>query len=588
MTSAIYMSSNVLLRRLLRDYVMRCRGRLWVAIGCMVLVAAATAGNAWVMQPALDQIFMQRNAQMLVLIPLAVVALALVNGVAGYGQNVMMRYIGQRVIADMQLDLFAHLMRSDLKLFHDQASGRLISRFTNDINIMRYSISNVLTGVARETVTAVFLIGVMFYQSWQLSLMALIGFPIAVMPIVRLGRRMRKVSDNTQAQLGEFTAQLDDSFQGVRVVKAYGREAFEYERARTTIEKLFTLYYKAARVQMAAAPIMELLAGVAIASVIWYGGYQVIAGHTTPGAFFSFMTAMLMAYKPAKNMANLNTNLQEGLAAARRFYEVIDTLPSISDAPDAKAIEIGKGHIVLEEVSFAYDAQHPALQQVSLQVQPGSTVALVGASGGGKSTLINLILRFYDVASGRILIDGQDIRTVTLASLRQHIALVSQEVVLFDDTVRANIAYGRLQASEDEIVAAAKQAAAHEFIIRLPQGYDTMIGPHGVKLSGGQRQRLSIARAILKNAPILLLDEATSALDSESEQSIQKALEELMRGRTTIVIAHRLSTVQHANVIYVMDGGCVVEAGSHADLLQRKGRYHQLYSLQYGDGRQSA
>lgn len=577
-----HMESKELLKRLLNDYVLNHRRKILLAVGCMVLAAGATAGNAWVMQPALDEIFMQKDTTMLTIIPMAIIALAVVNGLAGYGQNVLMRFLGQRVIADMQLDLFAHLMRADLGMFHDQASGRLISRFTNDINMMRHSISNVLTGVARESLTAVFLVGVMIYQSWQLSLIALVGFPLAVLPIMRLGRRMRKISDGTQTELGEFTAQLDESFQGVRVVKAYGREDFELSRARFTIEKLFKLYYKAARIQTAAAPIMEILAGSAIAMVIWYGGYKVIHGVTTPGAFFSFITAMLMAYKPVKNMANLNTNLQEGLSAANRFFSMMDQKPNIQDAPNAGLLTIKKGQIDLEQVVFSYDGNHPAIHGMSLKIPAGATVALVGASGSGKSTLINLILRFYDVSSGAIRIDDQDIRDVTQASLRQHIALVSQDIVLFEGSVQANIAYGRLDATDAEIEQAARQAAAHEFIMQLPQGYQTLIGPHGVKLSGGQRQRLSIARAILKDAPILLLDEATSALDSESEQSVQKALEALMKDRTTLVIAHRLSTIQHATIIYVLENGKVIESGDHAGLLAQSGRYHQLYSMQFG------
>lgn len=581
-------AAQVLIRRLIRGYVLKHRRRLLLAVACMVAAAGATAGNAWVMQPALDEIFVSKNASMLMLIPLAVIALAVVNSAATYGQNVMMRFIGQRVIADMQLDLFAHLMRADLGMFHDQASGRLISRFTNDINMMRHSISNVFTGLAKESVTAVFLIGVMIYQSWELSLIAILSFPLAIAPISRLSRRMRKVSDGTQAQLGEFTAQLDDSFQGVRVVKAYGREDFELQRARSAIEKLFSLYYKAARVQTAAGPIMEMLGGSAIALVIWYGGYQVIEGSTTPGAFFSFITAMLMAYKPAKSMASLNTQLQEGLSAARRFYQMIDIEPNIKDAGNAKPLTISKGQLLLDQVHFSYVDNHKAIDGISLHVPSGATVALVGASGSGKSTIINLILRFYDVSSGSISIDDQDIRSVTLASLRNQLALVSQEIVLFDDSVRANIAYGRLDATDEEIEQAAKQAAAHEFIMRLPQGYDTMIGPHGVKLSGGQRQRLSIARAMLKDAPILLLDEATSALDSESEQSVQQALDQLMKQRTTLVIAHRLSTVQHADIIYVMEAGKIVESGNHASLLARGGRYQQLYTMQFGNSRQTA
>lgn len=580
--------SSHLLRRLLRDYVSRHKGKIFFAILCMMATAAATAANAYIMQPVMDDIFINRDAAMLTIIPLVVVAIAVVNGTASYAQTVLMKFVGQRVIADMQMDLFAHLMRADLGTFHDQASGRLISRFTNDINMMRHSISSVLTGVAKELLTMVFLIGVMFYQSVELSLMALLGFPLAIFPIARLGRRMRKISDGTQSELGEFTAQLDESFQGARVVKAYSREGFEQDRARSAIERLFTLYFKAARVQAAAAPMMETLGGVAIAVVIWYGGYQIVNGTTTGGAFMSFITAMLMAYKPVKSIASLNTHLQEGLAAANRFFHIIDIEPVIKDAPEAKPLALERGVLKLDNISFHYDEGEAGVDDITIDISAGTTAALVGASGSGKSTLINLILRFYDVERGNIYIDGQDIRDVTLSSLRESIALVSQEVVLFDDTVRANIIYGRLDASDDDIMDAAKRADAHEFIMQLPDGYDTMIGPHGVKLSGGQRQRLSIARAMLKNAPILLLDEATSALDSQSERSVQHALENLMEQRTTLVIAHRLSTIQHANVIYVLDQGRVVESGTHDALLKQAGRYHQLHSMQFAPIAESA
>lgn len=574
-------TSYALLRRLIATYVIKHKRKLGLAVACMMVAAAMTATNAWIMQPVLDEIFVKRDTMMLTLIPLAVIVVAIINGIATYGQTVYMRYIGQRVIADMQLDLFAHLMRADLGTFHDQASGRLISRFTNDITLLRYSISNVLVGVAKESLTMVFLIGVMLYQSVELSFLAVVAFPFAILPIVRLGKRMRKISDSTQNELGEFTAQLDENFQGVRVVKAYGREAFELERARSAIERLFTLYFKAARIQAISAPMMETLGAIAIAAVIWYGGYQVVKGITTAGAFFSFITAMLMAYKPIKSMAGLNTNMQEGLAAANRFFSVIDVEPSIRNAAHATPLKVTSGAVNLSDVSFHYGPDKAGVDGVALDIKPGATVALVGPSGSGKSTLINLILRFYDVENGRITIDDQDIRDVTLLSLRNAVALVSQDVVLFDDSVRMNIAYGKLDATEDEIIEAAKQADAHGFISQMSEGYNTMIGPHGVKLSGGQRQRISIARAILKNAPILLLDEATSSLDSQSERSVQRALDSLMQQRTTLVIAHRLSTVQHADIIYVMENGRIVESGTHDALLAQNGRYSDLYAMQF-------
>ncbi|MCI5050579.1 MAG: ABC transporter ATP-binding protein/permease [Rickettsiales bacterium] len=577
--------SYPLLKRMLHEYVAPHKTRIFYAVICMVIAAAATAANAWMIQPVLDEIFVNRDEQLLMLIPIIVGVIAFISGIANYGQSIFMRYVGQQVIADMQMALFAHLMRADLGTFHDQSSGRLISRFTNDIQMMRHSISNVLTGIAKESLTMIFLVCVMVYQSVELSLLALVGFPFAILPIARLGRRMRKISDGTQKELGEFTAQLDENFQGARVIKAYGRETFETERAQSTISKLTALYFKAARVQSAASPMMETIGGIAVAGVIWYGGSQVLAGTTSPGAFFSFITAMLMAYKPAKALASMNTHLQEGLAAASRFFEVMDTEPAIQNAPNAKALELHKGAIRFDDVSFSYPTEHTdkaaGVQHIAIDIAPNTTVALVGASGSGKSTLMNLLLRFYDIDAGSISIDDQDIRSVTLESLREHVALVSQEIVLFDDTVRANIGYGDLNADENAIIEAAKQADAHEFISKMPDGYDTMIGPHGVKLSGGQRQRLSIARAMLKNAPILLLDEATSALDNQSERSVQKSLEALMQQRTTLVIAHRLSTIRHADCIYVMDGGRVMESGTHDGLIAQDGLYRHLYELQF-------
>ncbi len=573
--------THILIRRLWHDYIAKHTVKIILAVTCMMIAAAMTAANAWIMQPVLDEIFVNQNKDMLTVIPLAVAAIAIISGMANYGQNIIMKFVGQRVIADMQISLFDHLIKADIGLLHEHSSGRLISRFTNDITMMRHSISNVLTGLAKELLTMLFLLGLMIYQSWELSIIALVAIPLAVFPIVRLGRRMRKISDGTQKELGEFTAQLDETFQGARVVKAYRRESFEIERASNSIERLLGLYFKAARVQSIASPLMETLGGFAIAIVIWYGGFQVLSGHTTPGAFFSFMTALVMVYKPIKSIANMNTHLQEGLAAANRFFGMIDTRPAITDKPGATDLQVTDAHLVLDNVTFHYGEKEAGVRHISMNIPAGKTAALVGPSGGGKSTIMNLILRFYDIEKGAITIDGQDIRNVTLASLRDQIALVSQDIILFDDTVRGNIAYGNPDASQDELIEAARRADAHDFISALPNGYDTMIGPHGVKLSGGQRQRICIARAMLKNAPILLLDEATSSLDSESERCVQEALEALMKNRTTLVIAHRLSTIQHADVIYVVAQGEIVEHGTHKELLKHKGRYKQLYDTQF-------
>lgn len=571
--------SFALYKRLIRTYVLRYKNVLGIAIIGMLLVAGSTAGQAYIIQHVIDDIFVNKNETLLVIIALTIMVLAALNALGDYGQAISLRYVGQRVVSDMQVDLYEHLLRADITLFHDQSGGRLISRLTNDIQLMRQSVSQVLTGAIKESLTMVFLVGVMFWQSWQLSIAAFFVLIFAVIPVARLGKRMRKIALGTQAQLADFTAQLDDTFQGVRVVKAYGRESFEVERTRQTLRTLFKLYYRAAKVQSAAGPIMAVLGGVCMGGIIWYGGFHVIRGETTSGGFFSFITAMLMAYRPAKLLASINTQLQEGMAAAARFFSVIDTPPTIRDATDAKPLEVKNGTICFDKVSFHYAEGGRGVDAVEFTVPAGKTVALVGASGSGKTTLMNLLLRFYEVESGSINIDGQQIQSVTLQSLRKSMAFVSQEVILFNDTVRANIAYGDEAATEETIIAAAKKAHAHDFIMQLPEGYDTPIGPLGVKLSGGQRQRLSIARAVLKNAPILLLDEATSALDTASERAVQEALTELMVGRTTLVIAHRLSTIQHADEILLLHHGHIAARGTHAQLLQSSEEYRTMQQL---------
>jgi subfamily B ATP-binding cassette protein MsbA len=570
-----------LLRRLVRDHVSQHWVRLLAAFGCMAVVAGTAAGNAWMMQPMLDRVFVGHDETLLYIIPLAVIALAIAKGIAGYGQAVLMMTVGQRIVADIQNALFARMMRADLAFFHANPTGTLVARFINDAGMLRSSATTILAGLGKELVTAIALMALMFYQDWVLALVAVAMFPFVVRPLSRLGRRMRRVSTNTQVEIGRLTTLLDQVFQGARHVKAYGMEAYEQRRAETVIERLYQLVQRAQRVRSIPSPLMETLGGMAVAGVILYGGHQVVIGARTPGTFFSFITAMLLAYQPMKMLASLNIGLQEGLAAAARIFSVLDLEPEIRDRPGAAAIRLTGGEIRFGDVTFDYPGGAHALDRVDLVVPAGKTVALVGASGAGKSTILNLIPRFYEVGVGGIAIDGTDIRDVTLASLRGAIALVSQEVSLFDDSIRANIAYGRLGATEEEIVAAARAAAADGFIRELPNGYDTEAGEHGIKLSGGQRQRIAIARAMLKNAPILLLDEATSALDTESERQVQAALRQLMRGRTTLVIAHRLSTVIDADLIYVVDRGRIAEHGTHAELLHRGGAYARLYALQF-------
>lgn len=581
-------STWMLIRRLVREGVAPYSGRIWLSMLFMALASGATGLSAWLMKPVVNEVFVSKHANMLWPIAGAVVGTFLVKGVATYAQSGLVGWVGLRIIADMQNRLFAHLMRMDLAFFHGGSTGALVSRFTVDINMMRSAVSNGLVALGRDTLSTVILVGVMFWNDWQLAAVSFFAFPAAIRPIAKLGKRIRRVTANTQEQMGQFNTLLEQSFQGVRMVKAYGMEDYERGKIEAVAEDIFHLTYKANRVRAASSPIMETLGGAAVAVVIVYGGHRVISGLTDPGAFFSFMTALIMAYEPLKRLANLNQDLQQGMAAAQRLFELLDTHPSIVERPEAKPLEVSGGSIRFEHVRFAYEAEKQALNDLTLDVPAGRKVALVGASGGGKSTILNLIPRFYDVAEGSVRIDGQDVRDLTLDSLRRHVALVSQEVSLFDDTVRANIGFGRFDAGEDDIIAAARGAAAHGFIMELPRGYDTVVGEHGVKLSGGQRQRLSIARAMLRNAPILLLDEATSALDTESERQVQAALEILMRGRTTLVVAHRLSTIADADLIHVVFGGRVVESGNHAELLARGGHYAHLWNLQFAEEARSS
>ena len=573
-------STRDLLTRLLREYVRPHLRRLLLAIFLMIIAAGGNAALARLMQPVLDDVFNKHDRDMLLLVTVLVIFVTLMKSAATYGQTVLMAFIGQRIIADLQTKLFSHVIRFDLAFFHDTATGNLVSRMTNDINLMRNAVANTLTGLIKDSLSLVFLVGVMFWMDWKLALLAFVVFPIAVFPIVRIGRRMRKLSTSALDGLGRFTARLNEAFLGVRHIKAYNMEGFEAERTGRQIENVFRLIYKALRTRAAASPIMETLGGVFIAAVMFYGGSQVIDDALTTGEFFAFITAMLMAYQPLKALANLNVNLQEGLAATQRVFGVLDTEPRILSKPGAPDLSVKRGEINFNDVSFSYDSGSSALNGVSLSVPEGNTVALVGPSGAGKSTILNLLPRFYDADTGEVTIDNTDVRSVDLTSLRNAIGLVSQETVLFDDSVRANIAYGRTAASESEIITAAKGADAHAFIEKLPEGYDTLIGEHGAKLSGGQRQRLSIARAMLKDAPILLLDEATSALDLKTEQQIQQSLRLLMQGRTTLVIAHRLTTVQEADIIYFIQEGRVVESGSHQTLMAKDGAYARLYSLE--------
>ncbi len=577
-----------LLRRLWREFVRPYS--LWLAAAAVAsaVVAAATAGSAWLLDPVVNKVFVERDREMLWLIGGGVLAIFVVKSVAAYLQETVLAFVGQRIVADVQDRLFKHLLEQDVALFQSRQTGTLVSHFTFDVQALRQAVSTALVGLGRDGLSIVFLAAVMVYQDWLLSLIALVVAPISVAPIQKLGKRMRRVSGESQVRMGELTTLLGQAFQGIRVIKAYGMEAAERRRVGVVIEALFQLAFRQGRVRAAVQPIIDVLGGLAVAGVIVYGGLRVIDGVTTPGAFFSFIAAVLMAYQPLRGLGKVNTTMQEGLASADRLFQLLDRRSAIADAPDAAELARAPAAVAFAGVGFRYPDGTEALAGLDMTAPAGKVTALVGPSGAGKSTVLQLIPRFYDVQQGAVTVAGRDVRSLTVASLRAAIAVVSQEVVLFDETVAENIRYGRPGASDAEVEAAAAAAAAHDFISAMPDGYATRVGEQGLKLSGGQRQRIAIARAILKDAPILLLDEATSALDTESERQIQTALARLMVGRTTIVIAHRLSTVQNADVIHAFERGRIAESGSHAELLARGGLYARLHALQFRDDEQPA
>ena len=549
---------------------------------CMAVVGAATAASAYLVKPAMDDIFLDRNEGMLILIPVAVIAIYLLKGLCNYGQTVLMSHIGFRIITDLRNELYRHILRQPLSFFQKHPTGILISRITNDVTYLQGAVSEAVTSLLKDSFTLVGLVFVIFWRDWKLAIIASLVFPLAVWPIAQFGRRMRRIATESQVSMGDLISLLQETITGNRIVKAFGMEEHENRRFAGENERQFRLTMKSVTVRAISSPLMEFLGGLGIAAIIFWGGYQVIEGTSTPGTFFSFLAALLMLYEPVKRLTNVNNTIQQGLAGAERIFQVLDTEPGIRNRPGAAELPPIREGISIEGVTFRYE-EDPVLRDVSLKIRAGEAVAFVGMSGGGKTTLVNLIPRFYDVSEGRVAIDGTDIRDVTLESLRAQIGIVTQQTILFNDTVRGNIAYGDVRRSDGDVVRAAMAANAHDFIQRLPQGYDTVIGEQGVKLSGGERQRISIARALLKDAPILILDEATSSLDTESEIEVQDALEKLMRGRTTLVIAHRLSTIRNADRIVALVDGRIVEEGTHESLLEKKGEYFKLHNLQFKD-----
>ena len=573
-------SSLKLIRRLFENYLSPYMPGFMLAMVFMLVGSGMTGLLAWLVKPLVNGFSENHGHAYHTQVAMILVAVFVVGGLATYFHTVIMNQIGQRIVTNIQQQMYAHLLRADLAFFHANASGSLISRLTNDVGVMRQAMGECLTNSFKGGVTLAFLITLMFMQDWRLSLATFIVFPLSAMLVARIGRRMRKLSASTQQETGNFAALLSQSFMGIRHVKAYGMEVMESERVKGVTEAIYKLAVRGYRQSALTSPITELMNGLAFGAAFMYGGWRIDEGLLTPGGLASFVAAFGFAYTPIKRMAKVNAQLQAGLAAAERVFALLDTNPAIVDAPNAKPLVTNDYTVRFDNVVFRYADGTQALDHLSITVPNGKTVAIVGPSGAGKSTIINLIPRFYDINEGHITIAGTDVRELTAESLRAHIALVSQETALFDDTIAANIAYGKKGAAQAEIEEAAVSAFADGFIRELPQGYQTIVGEHGVKLSGGQRQRIAIARAMLRNAPILLLDEATSALDNESERAVQAALKRLQQGRTTVVVAHRLSTIVDADQIIVMEQGRVVEQGTHTQLLERRGVYARLYGLQ--------
>ncbi|HXG19176.1 MAG TPA: lipid A export permease/ATP-binding protein MsbA [Methylomirabilota bacterium] len=563
----------------LRPYL----GRQFIpALICMLLFSATNGVLPFLVEHIFDDIFAQKNLRALALLPWVIVGTFVFRGLVNFGSAYLIEYVGQRIVADLRNALNSHLQALPLSFFHRTPTGTILSRVTNDTTLVREALTQSSASMMKDATTLFALVVVAFMKDWFLALLAFIVFPVTILPLMGVYKKVRSSSRRGQGSLGNLTALLQETIQGNRVVKAFGMEEYERERFAAENSRLFRHSMRAGRMRAFVPPMVELVAACGIAAVVWYGGASVISGERTQGAFVAFLTAMMLLYEPFKHLTRTNAAIQNGLAAAERLFEVLDERSDVVDRPHAKHLTGLRYGLRFEDVWFRYQDDW-VLQHINLEIRAGEVVALVGPSGGGKSTLADLIPRFYDVRKGRITIDGVDIREVTVQSLRAQIAVVTQFTFLFNDTVRNNIAYGMPNRPGDEVIAAAQAANAHEFIMALPQGYDTVIGELGVRLSGGQRQRLAIARALLKNAPILILDEATSSLDTESERLVQAAIEQLMTGRTVLVIAHRLSTIQRADRILVLSDGKIIEEGRHDELLARNTQYRKLYDLQFQD-----
>ncbi|MHB8482369.1 MAG: lipid A export permease/ATP-binding protein MsbA [Nitrospiria bacterium] len=556
--------------------------RLVVASICAVFVSLLTALYAWLVRPVLDGIFIKKDATLLLVVPLAVLATAFFKGVFSYGQSYMMNYVGNKVIMDLRGKIYHHILQMPLGFHNRTASGQLMSNVMNDVGLMQSALSIAVKDFFQQTLTIIALAGVILYQNWRLAFFAFVVLPFAYYPLIKFGRRLRDVSRSGQEKIANLTTLLQETLSGIRLIKAFGTEEKEHVRFNMRSLQYFKNIMKGIQISEITSPLMEFIGGMGVAFIIWYGGFQVIRGITTPGTFFSFMTACLFMYTPIRHLSLTHNTIQQTLGAAERLFQILDMPTEYQSETGTVELKTVQKSVSFKKVSFQYEGLETlTLTHINIDAHIGDIIALVGESGSGKTTLVNLIPRFYEPREGEITIDGQNIRDITLASLRKQIGIVSQDVVLFDESVKENIAYGMENVSDAEIIHAAKLAHADSFISKLPAGYETLVGERGIRLSGGEKQRLAIARALLKNPPILILDEATSSLDSESEYIVQQALQFLMKNRTTFVVAHRLSTIQNATVILVLDRGKIVESGTHSELLAKNGMYKKLYEIQF-------
>ncbi|MGQ7792295.1 ABC transporter ATP-binding protein [Faunimonas sp. B44] len=569
------------LSRLFRESVAPNWKVLTVAIAAMVATAATSGVLPFLMQMVADEVFIAKDERLLFVLPGLVVLVMTFRAAADWVSQVADAWLGNQVVADLRIRMFDTLAHADLGWIQRTHSGRFVSAFVNDTPIVDRAAAKTMTALVKNGLSVVFLVGAMFYMDWRLAFLVVAGLPFAVL---FLGRQKKRISGSVRQSLqeaGDLGSMLTQTLQGIRVVKAYRQEAEEAKRFRSIVGNMVNYLMRTARSRAAVGPVTEALSGIGFAAAILYGGWQGINGTVSLGHFMGFMTAAMLTYQPLKALASTQASLSEGVTAASRVFAIIDYASHVTEARNARTLRVTSGAIAFEHVHFGYDSGKPVLADFDLEIGAGQKVALVGPSGAGKSTVINLLLRFFDPSAGRILIDGQDIRGATLASLRSATALLTQEPILFDDTVAANIAYGSEGAPMEAILAAAEAAAAHDFIMRLPDGYDTRVGEAGGRLSGGERQRIAFARAMLRAAPILLLDEPTSSLDAEAEAKVQAAMDRLLSGRTVVMIAHRLSTVKKADMICFMDQGRIVELGTHAELLARNGAYSRMFGTQF-------